>query len=241
MSATLAYLAGAMDSDGCISIKKSTYHIRVRKDAGNAVYSERLSLKQVTPQIPELLAITFGGVVKLRGAQTENGKPLYTWVVTDKVAALAAERLLPYLLVKRPQAERVAELRKSKNNVYRRFVYWFVLENPAWGKGEMLVASEVLKILGYSNRALLSQAVGNGSLLALRVPRGGHKEHARFPKDFITAYAAFAATSSDNRGRRRPVQLIAWRERLWQEVRELNKIGVHGTPVFHRTGPYTMA
>lgn len=241
MSKTLAYLAGAMDSDGCFSIKKSTYAIRVRKDAGNAVYSERVSLKQVTPQIPNLLSSTFGGTVKLRPSQTENGKPLYVWAVTDKVAAEATRKLTPYLTVKRQQAELIGELRDSKANKYRKLTYWFALENPKWRRGEMLVASEVLGILGYSNRALLSQAVGNKSLLALDVPRGGHKEHPRFPKDFILAYAAFAATSNDNRGRRRPPQLIAWRERLWQEVRELNKIGVNGTPIYHRTGKYTMS
>lgn len=241
MLMTLAYLAGAMDSDGCFSIKKSTYRIRVSKDSANPTYSERLSLKQVTPQIPELLKKTFGGTVNLRPSQTENGKPLYVWVVTDKVAAGACGALLPYLLVKRQQAELVSELRESKENKYRKFTYWFVLENPEWERGEMVVASEAMKILAYSNRALLSQAVGNKSLLALAVPRGGHKEHARFPIAFLNAYAAFAATSADNRGRRRPPQLIAWRERLWQGVRELNKIGINGTPVYHRTGPYTMA
>lgn len=241
MSTTLAYLAGAMDSDGCLSIRKSTYALRVRKDSGNAVYSERLSLKQVTPHIPNLLRTTFGGTVKLKPAQLENGKPLYIWAVTDCIAAAATKALLTFLQVKRRQAELILELRESKEKTYRKFSYWFSLENPDWQSGELVVASEAMRIVGYSNRALLSQAVGNGSLLAIPVPRGGHKEHPRFSKDFLDAYAAFAATSSDNRGRRRPPQLIAWRERLWQEVRELNKIGVNGTPVFHRTGHFKMA
>ncbi len=30
---TLAYLAGIIDADGCIGVKKSTYAMRVRKDA----------------------------------------------------------------------------------------------------------------------------------------------------------------------------------------------------------------
>lgn len=241
MTVTLSYLAGAMDSDGCVSIKKSTYHIRVRKDSMNAVYSERLSLKQVTPQIPNLLCATFGGSVKLRASQSDNGKPLYVWAVTDCIAASAARALLPFLRVKNRQAELVLELRESKDAKYRKFTYWFSLEHPDWRSGEMIIASEAMRILGYANRALLSQAVGNKSLLALPVPRGGHKEHARFPRAFVDAYAAFAATSSDNRGRRRPPQLIAWRENLWQKVRELNKIGLHGTPVYHRTGCFAPA
>jgi len=236
MSTTLAYLAGAMDSDGCISIKKSTYHLRVRKDSSNPTYSEQLSLKQVTPQIPELLAATFGGMVRLAAGQTENSKPLFHWQTTDTTAARAAQMLLPYLLVKCRQAELVLELRASKEGRYRQLSYWFEKENPDWREGELIVASEAMRILGYSTRGLLSQAVGNKSILAIPVPRGGHKEYPRFPKAFVQAYAEFAATSSDNRGRRRPPQLIAWRDRLWQQVRELNKIGVYGTAIYHRTG-----
>ena len=64
-AATLAYLAGAMDSDGCISVKRSTYAMRVRGDAGTPVFSERVIFKQVTPEIPTLLKELFGG--SLRG------------------------------------------------------------------------------------------------------------------------------------------------------------------------------
>ena len=241
MSTTLAYLAGAMDSDGCLSIKKSTYHLRVRKDSSNPVYSEQLSLKQVTPQIPDLLAVSFGGTVKLVAGQTENSKPVYRWAVTDTIAARATQMLLPYLLIKRRQAELILELRTSKESRYKQLSYWFEQENPDWRTGPLLVASEAMRILGYSNRNLLSQAVGNGTIPAIPVPRGGHKEHPRFPRAFVEAYAAFAAAGVGNRGRRRPPQLIAWRDHLWAEVRELNKIGINGTPVYHRTGHYTMS
>ncbi len=39
-----SYLAGCIDSDGTIGIKKSTYAMRVTGDSGQPTYSERLAL-----------------------------------------------------------------------------------------------------------------------------------------------------------------------------------------------------
>jgi len=134
MKQICAYLAGAIDSDGSIGIKRSTYHQRVRGDARNAVFIERVMLKQVTPQIPELLHQTFGGHLKLqKPACGKNGRPLYAWQFT-----------IPCLLV------------------------------------------EYVKSIQTEGRKLS-----------------------------------------------RPPQLIAWRERICHEIRELNRIGVNGTAI-HR-------
>lgn len=110
-----AYLAGAMDSDGTIGIRRSTYAARVRGDARQPVYSERLCLKQVTPQIPMLLRETFGGSLLLQRPSTLRGRPLHYWEATNKVAAVALGSLLPYLRIKRQQAEICLLLRASKD------------------------------------------------------------------------------------------------------------------------------
>lgn len=111
----LAYLAGAIDSDGSIGIRRSTYHQRVRGDARAPVYSERVGLKQVTPQIPELLKECFGGHLGTTRSQTANGRDLLSWQVTDKAAAECLRALLPFLRVKRAQAENCLALRASKD------------------------------------------------------------------------------------------------------------------------------
>lgn len=110
-----AYLAGAMDSDGSIGLRRSTYAMRVTGDARVPIYSERICLKQVTPQIPNLLRDAFGGSLMLQSPSVTKGKPLYYWEATNKVAANALVTLLPYLRVKRPQAEALLELRASKD------------------------------------------------------------------------------------------------------------------------------
>jgi hypothetical protein len=111
----IAYLAGAIDSDGTIGVKKSTYAMRVRKDSTQPSYSERLCLRQVQKNIPQLLKDNFGGSLYLMKSSAEKGKPLFSWSITDKKAYDCIQALLPYLLVKRAQALNLIELRKIKN------------------------------------------------------------------------------------------------------------------------------
>lgn len=112
--AVAAYLAGAIDSDGSIGIRRSTYAAR-HGDGRQATYSERVCLKQVTPQIPDLLRETFGGSLMMQKPSAAKGRPLYYWEATNQVAALALTAMLPYLRVKRAQAENALALRASKS------------------------------------------------------------------------------------------------------------------------------
>lgn len=236
MSETLAYLAGAMDSDGHFSIKQSTYHMRVRKDAGNPVYSELIGLKQITPDVPDLLRQNFGGHTGIGKAQTPNSRPLFRYSGTDRVAANACAALLPYLRIKRRQASLLLELRESKKAGYGQASYWFAKDFPDWQNGRLVTTSEAAKILGYKSILSVSQAVQNGSLLALP-PK--NREYPRIPYDLLERIKEIQG--NDGRSTRLPPQLVAWRERLWKEAKELNKIGVHGTDVYHRTGAYAPA
>lgn len=110
-----AYLAGAIDSDGCITVKRSTYAMRVRGDAGAPIFSERVMLKQVTPEIPTLLRDTFGGSLRVDRPTAARGRPLHAWQATDLRAAVCLKALLPFLRIKRAQALNCLALRASKD------------------------------------------------------------------------------------------------------------------------------
>ena len=238
--AVIAYLAGAMDSDGFFTIKKSSYHMRVRGDAGQHTYSERVGLKQVTPDIPRLLQATFGGGLARNKPGSSNGKPLWAWHATDKIAAAACEALLPYLRVKRAQAEVVLELRKSKGKGYWQQAYWFAAEYPDWQAMDLMTYQEAAEMLGYRRCVDVGQAIRNGTLLALPWIRG-QQDQPRIPRLLVESVRRSQQLTRSGRHARCPESLIAWRERLYQTVRELNRIGVNGTPIYHRTGPYTPA
>lgn len=113
-SLTFAYLAGVLDSDGTIGIKRSTYAMRVRGDASTPIYSERIHIRQVTREAIDLFAETFGGNVAMEDPHAKRGRVLYRWGCTDKRAVEVLTALLPYLRIKRQQALNCMALRDVK-------------------------------------------------------------------------------------------------------------------------------
>lgn len=110
----LAYLAGCLDCDGTFGIKRSTYHMRVRGDAGQPVFSERIGFTQVKPEVAYLLEETFGGGIGQGKGYTKRAQPTFRWSVTDRQAAKCAKAVFPYLRIKHRQAKLLLELRKLK-------------------------------------------------------------------------------------------------------------------------------
>lgn len=131
-----AYLAGIMDADGYFSIKASTYHARVRGDAKAPVYQERCGIKQTNPIAIDLLHEHFGGYRSWQKPTSKNGKPLHSWQATDKIAAKVAETLIPYLKIKRRQAEILIELRKDKDRPRKeqRIISGKPISRNRWGE-----------------------------------------------------------------------------------------------------------
>lgn len=113
--ADLANCAGVIDSDGCIRVKRSTYAMR-HGNGGQANYSETVCVKQVEPHAVELLHNLFGGYYSKAPASCGKGKPLFVWQVTDLRAAECLKALLPFLRIKKQQAENCRGLRKIKES-----------------------------------------------------------------------------------------------------------------------------
>lgn len=114
MKTEMAYLAGCIDSDGTIGVKKSTYSMRVTGDSGAATYSERVALRQTSPIVATMLRDCFGGSLYMTKPSVPNGKPLYSWAATDLRAVACIKALLPYLRIKRAQALNCLALRATK-------------------------------------------------------------------------------------------------------------------------------
>jgi hypothetical protein len=115
----LAYCAGVIDSDGTIGVKRSTYAMRVVGDSTQAIYSERICVKQVEPHAIELLHRTFGGRRGIDDPSAKRGRALHVWQVTDLKAAACLRAVLPYLRIKASQAENCLALRAVKEQSKR--------------------------------------------------------------------------------------------------------------------------
>lgn len=129
----LAYLAGVIDSDGSIGIKKSTYSMRVVGDSKQPSYSERVSIKQVEPEAIDLAYSLFGGYKFRQKPSAPNGKFLNGWQVTDKKAIAVIKAILPFLRIKKKQALNCISLRKIKNDSRK--------SRLAFGRGHVGAAS----------------------------------------------------------------------------------------------------
>ena len=81
----------------------------------NPHYRIKIGAGQVAPSPAiELLAETFGGTIRVRGDGRKGHRPLARWSLFDKSAVPALEALLPYLVIKAPQARLLLQLRELK-------------------------------------------------------------------------------------------------------------------------------
>lgn len=115
----IAYLAGIIDADGTIGIKRNTYAVRVTRDSKQPTYSERVHIRQVSREALDLLALVFGGRIGIEDPSAKRGKPLFRWGCTDLKAAACLRILRPFLRIKRKQAENCLVLRATKEQSKR--------------------------------------------------------------------------------------------------------------------------
>lgn len=87
--------------------------MRVVGDAKSPNFSERVMLKHVTPEVPQMLKDAFGGSLRLE--HKPSGRSLWSWNATDLRAVACLRAVLPHLRVKRQQALNCLALRELKD------------------------------------------------------------------------------------------------------------------------------
>lgn len=125
----IAYLAGLVDGEGYIGIKKSQPYNNLTGRA-NPGYHERIQIRMVDESAIKLFTDTFGGWYYKEKPNT-NGRSLYCYQASDKKASAILEILLPYLRIKKESANTVLKLRESKNHPIK--VKTDVISNSRWG------------------------------------------------------------------------------------------------------------
>ena len=100
----LIYFAGFIDGEGCIStFSFKAYGKRAHNTRSRQLIS--LSATNVNRQVLDDLQSTFGGYVCLHSFPIGNRKECWRWYIRSKKASEAIKALLPYLRIKRKQAE----------------------------------------------------------------------------------------------------------------------------------------
>lgn len=108
----IAYLAGLVDGEGCISVKRTSPY-RALTGRVNPGYHCSIHVRMVEEAAIAFLRDTLGGWYWLeKTAHSKNGRPLYCWQATDREAESVLRTLLPYLRIKRAAAQNALALRE---------------------------------------------------------------------------------------------------------------------------------
>lgn len=100
----LAYLAGFIDGEGCLNIRKNpNWVIRVQ------VYNTK-------PSVIYWIRDSFGGRVWMKEHPADkNWKSSYTYEATAKIAYLLLKAVFPFLRLKKEQAEMLIRFQEEKD------------------------------------------------------------------------------------------------------------------------------
>ena len=107
----LAYIAGIVDGEGYVGIKKAA----LRKDCHHPGYHARIQIRMVDEPAIHFIASILGGNYYSEKPHAEKGKPLFCYQASDLRASEILQTLLPFLQVKRNQALNVLEFRKLQS------------------------------------------------------------------------------------------------------------------------------
>ena len=106
----IAYIAGLIDGEGYIGIKKTkAYKSQGRQTPG---YHARIQIRMVDEPAIKFIAESLGGWYYKEKPRVAKGRPLYCYQASDKKAEQILQTVLPYLRVKKISAETVLNLRK---------------------------------------------------------------------------------------------------------------------------------
>ena len=108
----LAYIAGLVDGEAYIGIKKTH-----RKDCVSPIYHERIQIRMINENAIHFIQEVLGGnYYQELSPYSKSGRPLYCYQATDKLACEILLKITPYLKVKKESAKIVLQLRDSKND-----------------------------------------------------------------------------------------------------------------------------
>jgi len=108
----LAYIAGVIDSEGYVGIKKTKPY----KCQGRVTFSyhARIQIRMVDEPAIRFIARKLGGWYYPEKPHANKGRPLFCWQASDRSALNIVRTVKPHLKVKAKQAEILLQLGRIK-------------------------------------------------------------------------------------------------------------------------------
>ena len=99
----LAYFAGFFDGEGCICIRKRK-PVNPENRAWNPIYYLQVSAVNTNEWVVQQLHFSFGGSISTKQRQAPHRR-CWVWLICARQAGSFLKAVLPYLHVKKAQAE----------------------------------------------------------------------------------------------------------------------------------------
>jgi len=113
----LAYIAGIVDGEGYIGITADGKRRRAKHGKDNLRL--RVTVTNTNEWLCQYLKFSFGGGKVLLRTQSPNHRPCWQWQVDYGKAADFLKLILPYLHLKKPQAELAIKFQEAKGRSTR--------------------------------------------------------------------------------------------------------------------------
>jgi hypothetical protein len=102
----LGYMAGVVDGEGCVAIRKSRYKKRKTGEVVEYFHSQ-IVIVNAHRGIIELFKEYFGGHIHTREKEKSYYMQTYSWHLGHRAGIAFLKKIMPYLIVKREQARLV--------------------------------------------------------------------------------------------------------------------------------------
>lgn len=104
---TWAYLAGLIDGEGTVKITSKLRHY------GYRYYQPRICVTNTKMALLDYCKDNFGGFIYISAKGTSKRNVAYRWSLSGDRAVTVLKALLPYLVIKKNQADIVIKFRES--------------------------------------------------------------------------------------------------------------------------------
>ena len=136
----LAYIAGIIDGEGCISVFESQWEAKrnTYERERDTRYRYKVIVKMVDPDAINLLMDVFGGSICMQQPKARARFPQFAWTVSEKRAAACLKLCLPYLRIKKHRAELLLQLSDLISKCSRRGRGYHVPEQEKESRRELI-------------------------------------------------------------------------------------------------------
>ena len=122
----LAYIAGIIDGEGHLGISKNTTK---RQRQRNPKYQSEICVINTDKRLMDWLESKMGGLINARNMNGKNVKKdiwkiSYRWRIQESLHPELLNLILPYLVIKKRQAELIIEYWSKKTRQYRKGRQW---------------------------------------------------------------------------------------------------------------------